>query len=71
MNDLHGELCAASNHKKNSKAQRELDKLCDHFEEYIPDCDLEDEEEDEYSKCSKNEGNVFVLKVALKHDKKI
>ena len=48
VNDLHGELCAVSNHTKNSKAQRDLDKLCDHIEEYIPDFNIDDEGEEEY-----------------------
>lgn len=69
--DLHGELSAVANHKKNRKIQRELDKLCDHFEEYISDFDLDDEGESEFSKYSKNEGNVYVLKVALEQAKKI
>ena len=71
LNDLGEELCAISNYTKTQKAQRKLDKLCDHIEEYIPDFDLDDEGVDEYSECSKNTGSVYILKVALEHDKKI
>ena len=63
LDDLQDELSAIANHKKNRKIRGELDKLCDHIEDYIPDPD--DQFRDEYSKYSKNTGNVYVLRVAL------
>jgi len=69
LDDLVNELCAVSNHTKNRKVKGEVDKLCEHFEAYLPDPETEFREK--YSKYSKNIGNVYILKVALERDKKV
>lgn len=68
---LHDDLCRIANHSKNRKTQAEVDELCNCLEDYMPDFEEEDEEEDEYSEYSKNTGNVYVLRVALEHAKKL
>ena len=69
LEELCDEVSAIANHKKNRKAQNKLDELVDYIDGYIPD--PEEEFREEYSKFSKNVGNVYVLKVALEQAKKI
>ena len=69
LEELCDEVSAIANHKKNRKAQDKLDDLADYIDGYIPDPDEEFREE--YSKYSKNAGNVYIIKVALEQAKKI
>ena len=69
LEELVGNICFISNHEENSpKLVRQLDELAEYLENRIEDSD---EEEEDYSKYSEDNGSVYILKVALDHSKRI
>lgn len=68
--DVCDQIAACANGEENEKRQSQLDDLGDYLEDYLPETDMDEDEETE-STCSTNTGPVYLLKVVLEGDLKI